>query len=295
MNITNKYNLPEGFVKAISPTPHNKEGSLSATTLINGMKNVILTQRHWNEITKDASDFVYATFGQSFHKVMEDNSKEGESEIPVETEYKGITITGRIDIYDETNGLIGDYKTVSINKLKFKSFEDYDKQGLIYAWILRRNNKKAEHCRFHLFMKDWAASEAKRDPSYPQSPYYCYEYDITDSKLIEIEHYISEQVELYKECLSKSDDAIPRCSDKQIWRKPTTYAIYKIGNTSRCITGGRFENKAECDKKFLELDSSKYEVRERKGECTKCIGYCDCKEFCSFYKELTQETLEPTA
>ena len=71
MNITNNFNLPEGFVKSISSTPHNKEGSLSATTLISGMKNVILTQRHWNEITKDASDFVWSTFGSAFHSIME--------------------------------------------------------------------------------------------------------------------------------------------------------------------------------------------------------------------------------
>lgn len=288
MTITNKYNLPSGFVKAISTVPHNKEGALSATTLINGIKNIILTQRHWNEITKDASDFVYASFGQAFHKLMEDNTDEG-AELPVETIFEGITVTGRIDIYDEKTGLIGDYKTVSTNKLKFKNFEDFDKQGSIYAWILRRNGKKAEHCKFHLFMKDWISMEALRDASYPQSPYYCYEYDVTDGKLLEIEHYIKEQIALYKEYVMKTDDVIPRCTDKQIWRKPTTYAIYKKGNTTRCIPNGRFENKADCDKKMLELDDAKYEIKERKGECTKCMGYCDCKEFCSFYKELTKK------
>ena len=288
MNITNNFNLPEGFVKAISSTPHNKEGSLSATTLISGMKNVILTQRHWNEITKDASDFVWATFGTAFHSIMESGASSG-AEVSVETMFEGINITGRIDLYDEVNGLIGDYKTVSTNKLKFKSFEDYEKQGLIYAWILRRNGKKADHCKFHMFMKDWNTNEAKRDTSYPQSPYYCYEFDVTDNKLIEIEHYIKEQVQLYKENIQKSDDAIPRCSDKQIWREPTTWAIFKKGTSARCIPGGRFENKSECDKKMLTLEDGKYEIKERKGECKKCMSYCDCTEFCSFYKELLRK------
>ena len=41
MQITNKLNLPYGLVKAVSPEPHNKPGEISATTLIQGMKQVI--------------------------------------------------------------------------------------------------------------------------------------------------------------------------------------------------------------------------------------------------------------
>ena len=70
MQITNKLNLPYGLVKAVSPDPHNKPGEISATTLIQGTKQVILTQRHWNELEDDVADRIWAVFGTAVHALL---------------------------------------------------------------------------------------------------------------------------------------------------------------------------------------------------------------------------------
>ena len=71
MLITNKYNLPEAFVKAIQNSRHNAEKSLSATTLLKGTKEIILENRHFDEITVDASDEVWSVFGTAVHAILE--------------------------------------------------------------------------------------------------------------------------------------------------------------------------------------------------------------------------------
>ena len=87
MKITNKLNLPYGLVKAVSPEPHNKPGEISATTLIQGTKQVILTQRHWNELEDDVSERIWAVFGTAVHALLE---TEGENDF---TEIEGCWVT----------------------------------------------------------------------------------------------------------------------------------------------------------------------------------------------------------
>ena len=71
MTITNKLGLPEGFVRACETTAHNRPGHVSATTLLKGTKEIVLTQRHWDELEDDVADRVWAIWGsgciRSFH------------------------------------------------------------------------------------------------------------------------------------------------------------------------------------------------------------------------------------
>ena len=102
MIITNKLNMPEAFVKAISNSRHNADKCLSATTLLKGTKEIILTDRHFDEITIDASDEVWAVFGIAVHEILEHQEDEAFKEesfsVPVweGSEWK---ITGKVDRY----------------------------------------------------------------------------------------------------------------------------------------------------------------------------------------------------
>jgi hypothetical protein len=70
MIITNKMNLPEALVKAVTTRRHNNPGRLSATTLLNGMKQIILTDRHWDQLEDDVSDRFWAIFGTAVHALL---------------------------------------------------------------------------------------------------------------------------------------------------------------------------------------------------------------------------------
>ena len=112
MKITNKLNLPYGLVKAVSPEPHNKRGEISATTLIQGTKQVILTQRHWNELEDDVSERIWAVFGTAVHALLETEGENDFTEIEVKQPVADITVTGRIDNYNMSTGTICDYKNI---------------------------------------------------------------------------------------------------------------------------------------------------------------------------------------
>jgi hypothetical protein len=67
LKITNLFGLPKALVNAVSVRPHNDPGSLSATTLLKSMKQILLTERHWDELEEDVLDRFWALFGSAIH------------------------------------------------------------------------------------------------------------------------------------------------------------------------------------------------------------------------------------
>ena len=288
MIITNKYNLPEAFVKAIQNARHNEEGCLSATTLLKGTKEIILENRHFDEIVIDASDEVWSVIGTAAHSVLEhqedDAFKEEKFEVPV-LDYK---VTGKVDRYDLTHETLEDWKTTSVWKVIFQDFEDWKKQGLIYTWLLRQSGLNVRHIRFIALLKDHSKSEAKKKADYPQSPVYIYEFDPSEEELTHIEAYIKEKVFEVSANADKPDDEIAECSPEQRWATPTKWAVMKEGRKT-AVKLYETEEEALNFIEDLEKEKDKHFIEERKGQDKKCSDYCACCEFCSYYKSLNQQ------
>jgi len=293
MKITNKMNLPDALVKAIVTHRHNDPGRLSATTLLKGTKEILLMDRHWDEIEEDVEDRIWAIVGTTMHKVLE---TEGENEFAEEFmshEVDGITITGRIDNYNMKTGVITDWKNISVYKIIFQDFEDWRRQGLIYAWLLHKNGFEVKTCQFIAIAKDHKKREARRKQSYPQSPLYVYQFDVTPEGLEEIEAYIRGVVADYKKHLEMADDDIPPCSAKVRWEKPTKFAVKKEGRK----TAVRVLDTSEEAGKMAAALGAGHSVEVRLGESVKCLDYCSCCEFCNFYRDnvAAQEAEEAAA
>jgi RecB family exonuclease len=155
MTIKNEMRLPEGLVRAVSTEKHNAPGCVSATTLLQGVKQIILTDRHWDELTDDVSDRIWAIWGTAVHSLLEHEGEDDFTEQQMEYKVGGITVTGRIDNYNMATGTICDYKTASVHKIKFNDFGDWYLQGMIYAWLLHRNNFPVKRCRFIPFRVEY--------------------------------------------------------------------------------------------------------------------------------------------
>jgi hypothetical protein len=232
MKINNRLHLPDGIVKAVSTEKHNEPGCISATTLIKGVKEVLLMERHWDELTDDVADRIWAIWGTAVHSLLEQEGENEFSEVNMPYKVNGITVTGRIDNYDFAKGIICDYKTASINKIRVGNFSEWRLQGLIYAWLLRKNGLKAERCRFIALLKDHSKTEADRDRRYPQNPVYVYEFPVTLTDIIKIDRFIRNKVDEYVHCQKLADDAIPACSKEERWEKAPKYAVMKTGRKS---------------------------------------------------------------
>ena len=286
MRITNRMNLPYGLVRAVSPEPHNRPGEISATTLIAGVKNIILTQRHWGELEDDVSDRIWAVFGAAVHSLLETEGETDFTEIDMRQKVSNVTVTGRLDNYDMRTGIICDYKSTSVYKVRAgiadggESFRDYRTQGLIYAWLLQKNGLPATKCRFICLLKDHFRSEAERDPSYPQSPVHVYEFAVTADDLAEIERFIYKKVFQYELFSSTEDDLIPECDEHERWARKDVYAVKKEGRKTAVRL---LATREEAEEKIAELGAGHF-LEVRKGESRKCKNYCLCRGFCNFYR-----------
>lgn len=285
MLITNKKELPHGFVIACSTEPHCRPGELSATTLLKGTKEIILTLRYWDAIEDDVSNRVWAVFGTAVHALLE---KEGDSEFTEETlrtKIDRVSVSGTIDNYNMETGTITDYKTASVWKVQFKDFSDWKKQGLTYAWLLRKNGLPAKNCRFVALLKDHSKTQARRNKEYPQEPVYVYEFDVTDKDIAETEKRIKEKIAEFVYFFFFEKEDIPDCTKEERWAKDDTWAVMKKGRKSAVRV---FPSEAEAEAMAETLGAGHY-VEFRQGVSTKCLDYCPVRAFCDFAQKLQKQ------
>ncbi|MDR2943451.1 MAG: PD-(D/E)XK nuclease family protein [Treponema sp.] len=286
MEITNRLNLPEAIVKAVSTELHNKsDKELSATTLLKGIKEIILERRYWEKLKDDAADRIWAVWGEAVHALLETEGEHEFSEIDVHGFIDEIKITGRIDNYNMEAGIITDYKTASVWKTIVGDFEDWRMQGAIYSWLLYNNGFRIEKCRFIALLKDHSKSKAKFDSNYPQSPVVIYEFQITKALLEEAGKFVKQRVAEYLKHIGKADDDIPPCTDKERWAEKTKYAVMKQGN-KRAIKVCDTEIEA---RQKAESQGIGHYVETRPGTSKKCSDYCVCRDYCNFYNNIVKQ------
>lgn len=284
MKVTNKMNLPAAFVNAVSTTRHNAAGCFSATTLNKGAKEIILSDRHFEEIEVDAADSVWAVWGTAVHALLEsqpdNNFHEEYFKIPVSESF----VTGQVDSYDMENGIINDWKTASVWKVQFNDFKDWRQQGLTYAWLLQQSGLEVKKCRFVALLKDHSKTKAKTDSNYPQSPVFIYEFDVTAADMEETAARILAKVQEIESAYKLDDDAIEPCSAEERWADGEKWAVMKNGRKSAVKL---FDNQQDADAMAGELGNSHY-VEHRPAISRKCGEYCSCKDFCNFYKAMNK-------
>ena len=280
MKVTNKLNLPAAFVNAVSTTRHNAAGCFSATTLNKGAKEIILSDRHFDEITVDAADSVWAVWGTAVHALLEsqpdNNFHEEYFKVPVSNSY----VTGQVDSYDMENGVINDWKTASVWKVQFNDFSDWRRQGLTYAYLLQQSGLEVKKCRFVALLKDHSKTKAKNDSSYPQSPVFIYEFDVTPEDMAETRDRILNKVLEIESAYKLDDDAIEPCSAEERWADGDKWAVMKNGRKTAIRV---FDTEIDAENCAGELGNSHY-VEHRPAVSRKCGKYCLCKDFCNFYK-----------
>lgn len=284
MKVTNKLNLPAAFLNAVSTARHNAAGCFSATTLNKGAKEIILSDRHFDEITVDAADSVWAVWGTAVHALLEsqpdNNFHEEYFKVPVSNSF----VTGQVDSYDMENGVINDWKTASVWKVQFNDFSDWRRQGLTYAWLLQQSGLEVKKCRFVALLKDHSKTKAKNDSSYPQSPVFIYEFDVTAADMEETAARILTKVQEIESAYKLDDDDIEPCSEEERWADGEKWAVMKNGRKTALKV---LDNQLDADAMAGEMGNAYY-VEHRPAISRKCGEYCNCKDFCNFYKAMNK-------
>jgi hypothetical protein len=188
-----------------------------------------------------------------------------------------------VDLFDERNGVLYDWKTASTYKCTFNDFSDWKKQGLIYAWLMKQNGIEVKKCRFIALLKDHSKSKAKTDSSYPQMPVYNYEFEVTEEELAEIENFIKTRIAELEKAELIPDEELAPCSEEERWQSPAKFAVMKEGRKTAIKL---FDSKEEAESNMKALGGTY--IEERKAEARRCSEYCSCNIYCPFYKKMVE-------
>lgn len=291
MRVTNVMGLPQPFVSAAEGEHAYKPGRYSVTSLLKGTRECILSRRHADEITQDASDMVWAIFGRAVHSILEDaretdtQLKENYVVVPV----GGYEVSGIFDLYDDATGTVTDYKTASVWKAIKGDFADWRRQTLCYCWMLRQLGFDARRGEAVMLLKDHSKRDARVKEGYPPHPVAKVSWDFSDADMEECGRWIEGRLAAIAAAEALPDEGLPLCTPEERWGKGDTWAVKRKG-LKRASKLYASEVDARCDAAAREAREGRpYEVEYRPGEDTKCEGYCAAAPFCSHYREIKGE------
>ena len=283
MNITNVNNLPQPFVDAVTREYQYKDKQYSVTSLLKGVCQTLLERRHSDAIEQDVSDMVWMLFGTAAHSILE-HSKETSNQLKenrIAIDVVDYKISGIFDLYDDDTKTVTDYKTGTVWKVMFDEWDDYHKQLLMYAYMLRKIGFDCKNGQIVMILKDHSKTKAKLDPTYPKYPVYVKKFSFTDEDFANIENFINERFKAYKQYENVPDALLPSCTKEERWHKDDKYAVMKKGRKTAIKL---CDSEEEANSKVAELGTGHY-VEFREGKDGRCDDYCQVKDFCPFYRK----------
>jgi hypothetical protein len=288
MKLTNRQNLPEAFVLAVSNDPYSRgDADISVTGLLKPPKAAVIERAHWDEIEEDVSDRVWALLGQVTHLILERANMTAVAERRLSVEMEGWKISGGMDLYNDRD-VLTDYKLTSVWKLVKGDVADWENQLNLYAVILRANGIEPKQMQIVAILRDWSKREAERDPAYPQAQVVNVPIRLWAPE--RAERFMRERVILHRQARLTGD--LPDCTKEDRWERGECWAVKKVGQ-KKAMSGGIFSTEAEA-KAFVGFDKDKV-IEHRPGVSTRCASYCSALPWCVQGKALVDRAAGPTA
>ena len=295
MKYTNKLNLPEIYVRAVTNDPYDSSGSdISTTVLLSPPRINALRKKHANEIVEDVSERFFSLDGQAIHYVIERSKTENDL-VEKRLFYKDKTITndwtlsGQFDVLNKDGSLI-DVKNCSVWNVIYGKIE-WEQQLNILDFLCRKNADKlminnnpiqVKKLTILAMMRDWKAIEAEKSDNYPKAQ--VVEVNINRWTEAEQEKYIADRIKLHQKAVLEND--IPICTPEERWHKPGVFALMKAGRKSSIKNSATLEEaKNYCKEKSIDLNNKTFAIVERPGSDNRCESYCNVNQFCNYYLE----------
>lgn len=289
MKITNKMGLPQAFVEMATSDYVYEPNEYRVTSLLKGVRETILERRHHDKIERDVSDMIWLLFGTAVHNTLEsyqegdEEMKESRLKIPV----GDYILSGQFDLYNAKTKTITDYKTCSVWKVIFGDFEDWRRQTLIYAYMMRSIGFKVDRGEIVAMMKDHNKTKAKTDIDYPQLPVTRIKFKFTREDFIDIEGFLKWKFAEIAEAEKLPDDELPICTPEERFNSGDKFAVMKKGRK----TALRVLDSMEKAEQWKTNNGKGDFIEVRPGEDKKCADYCRVCDFCNYYKEKSKEKI----
>ena len=283
MKYTNKFNVPQSLVDVVEKKTYDLTQSdpmrIGVTTLNAPPRQRMLKVRHWKDLIEDVADHIWRITGSAYHYILASTKgKDRLIEKKLEQEVDGMLIVGRLDLFEEKDNSIEDWKVTSVWSVTLGDKKDWEEQINVYAWMLRKEGYNVEKGFINAILRDWNKGNSKKYNDYPPIPFKRIEVKIWSFE--EQEKFIKERVRIHKEALELSDEDLPICTEVERWKKPSKWAVYKGKNKTATRL---FDGEAEA-KKFIETAKiEKARIECRKGVDSRCVDFCSVNKKCSYY------------
>jgi len=270
VKLTNKFRAPDAIVRAIENDSYTKDGAdFSVTELIKPPQVRRLWQKHGpdglDEISIDVREEIWKLLGSGVHAVLESQSgDEGTKEQRFHAEHDGVTISGAIDLIDDS-GLVTDYKVTSTFTVQQGVKEDWERQLNLYAWLLRQNNITARALNIVAICRDWMRSRAEK-PEYPQSPVVVIRVPLWSDR--RQDDYLATRIRVH------TQEATLPCTPEERWARG---AYQVLGGKGRPKT---FNTMREATTFINGKKEGSYRIVEGDATYVRCESWCEVAEFC---------------
>ena len=279
MIYTNVHNLPQPIVAAITKSKYSRgDSDISVTQLIDPPRLVALTEQHKDKLVEDVSASVFAMLGTAMHNVLDGYTQTKHTKRRLYTTCRGWTVSGEFDYIDD-DGVLWDWKVGSVWEVMNELKDTREPQLNLYAMLASREGTTISGLKLGFILRDWSATNAERDSSYPQQPIAVVSLPLWNADTARA--YLEERVRLHQEARI----TLPECTDKERWAKPTVWAAMKNQN-ARATKLFATENEALAWHQ-LQSDASQIKLVKRDGELTRCKRYCTVGKLglCSQYNK----------
>lgn len=298
--LTNRYGFPESIAAALRRSDEDYErvpDSYSVSELIGPPMVGALRRRHRAQIVEDVSDMAWLLLGTSVHYVIEKASKDAgplfEERLRLQLSDgngRKFLVTGKPDLLD-ADGWLNDYKVTSVWSF-IGDKPEWEQQLNLYALLCGVNGHEVKGLRIVAILRDWQKSELLRDPArYPDCPLKIRIVPLwTREEQIQ---FLQSRLELHAgaDAAELTLDSEFMCDAEDRWQKPDSWAVFK-GQNKRAARVLSSEREAY-DWIAAQNPKDSYRVEQRPSRPTRCLDYCNVREFCPFGQTLIDVQSEP--
>lgn len=299
---------------------HSDEpNTISVTTLLDSVRQIILGMRATGEGTKDVSDMVASCYGTALHSALEQAwlnpydaleslgypekmwnqvvvnpsdldirvwKEYNRSFIPIYVEQRSIkqiadwNVSGKFDLV--IDGRLNDLKNRKVWAYLNSSNDKKDiLQASIYRWLNQDKVTEEDFSILWLFT-DFDSLQASIKKDYPKNRWLEQKFRLLSIQ--ETEQYLINKLGLINQYINLPESELPLCSDEDLWMGKSVFKYYKAHGQARSTKN--FDNAFDAHK---ETSKGGY-VTEVKGKAVRC-GYCSASSVCSQYKDLVTQGL----
>ena len=269
MKFTNIYNLPDGMVQALSAKDWKPDPKrMSVTDLINPPLIRTLKIKHFDDITVDVSENLWALLGSAIHYIL--SQTDGKTELKLEYDYGDYTIVGKLDRY--ANDIIDDYKITSVWSFLHGVKDDWTSQLNCYDWLAQKTGRgRAKGLRILAILRDWTKSKTV-DRDYPRIPFKT--LDVPQWPFEEQDEYVSNMIARHK------TQAEIECLPNEKWQRESKFAVMKQGQKRAMRV---LDSRKDAENWLAAQGNSVgMSVAERPGGLIRCQDYCTVRSVCPY-------------